>query len=224
MGLGSAMGTFITALESYEAATKKKKADELTPRGMYTGNTTDEVFSGESETMIKTKEYDTPKLAKAMADGFDIDKDLVVQKYDIPELYHGDQVPDKIVTHRTAGYGFHTPNDKRALSKGLGAHFTIDRDGKVHQIGNPETKLWHAGPKGNNGGIGIEVTGKYVDGKWENLTPHQERALQKLGKGLMKKYKIGNESVMPHYKLAPKSGDEGQKVADLLIANYMRYE
>jgi len=71
MGLGSAMGTFITALESYEAATKKKKATADTPRGMFTGNTSDEVMTGESETMIKPKEYDTPKVAKAMADNVD---------------------------------------------------------------------------------------------------------------------------------------------------------
>jgi len=77
MGIGSAVGNFVTALESYEKLSQKKKADELTPRGMYTGNTTDEVFSGESETLIKAKEYDTPKLSKAMADGFDIDKQIL---------------------------------------------------------------------------------------------------------------------------------------------------
>lgn len=136
-----------------------------------------------------------------------------VKTYDIPELYHGTQTPDRIVTHRTAGHGFHTPTDPRALKQGLGAHYTVDRSGTIHQIGTPETKMWHAGPKGNTNSIGIEATGKYINGAWEPLTDKQIAALTQLYSNLRSKYKINGAS--PHYTLAAKTGNEGQQLADL---------
>ncbi len=145
-------------------------------------------------------------------------KDLNVTQYDIPELYHGKQTPDRIITHRTAGRGFHTPSDSRALEGGLGAHYTVDREGKVHQIGDPTTKMWHAGPKGNTNSIGIEATGRYDEatGKWEDLTEAQERSIAQLGKNLMSEYGISSERIYPHYTLAAKSGTEGDMVMGVL--------
>ncbi len=144
--------------------------------------------------------------------------DLNIAKYDIPELYHGKQTPDRIITHRTAGRGFHTPSDSRALEGGFGAHYTVDRDGKVHQIGDPTTKMWHAGPKGNTNSIGIEATGRYNEatGKWEDLTEAQERSIAQLGKNLMSEYGISSERIYPHYTLAAKSGTEGDMVMGVL--------
>jgi len=137
-----------------------------------------------------------------------------VIKYDIPVLYHGTQTPNRIVTHRTAGHGFNTPNDPRALKQGLAAHYTVTQDGKIYQIGDPTKKLWHAGSKGNNGGIGIEATGVYKNGAWEPLTNAQKRSLLTLKQKLYKQYHITQPAV-PHYKLAHKTGTEGQLIADL---------
>ena len=225
MGIGSAMGGLAQGLdatldEGLEKASRKQKPSKsfigaftdgleasigvepvkVEAKGAFTGNTAATVSS----------QLLTPKDSN-YASTFGLDN---IQTYDIPELYHGTQVPNKIVTHRTAGHGFHTPTDSRALTQGLGAHFTVDRKGMVHQIGTPENKMWHAGPKSNNNSIGIEATGKYIDGKWEDLTPVQETAIAKLGKGLRDKYDI--KDVQPHYKLANKSGTEGDKLLNLL--------
>jgi hypothetical protein len=135
-------------------------------------------------------------------------------KYDIPVLYHGTQTPNRIVTHRTAGHGFNTPNDPRALKQGLAAHYTVTQDGKIYQIGDPTKKLWHAGSKGNNGGIGIEATGVYKNGAWEPLTDAQKQSLVTLKQKLYNQYHITQPAV-PHYKLANKTGTEGQYIADL---------
>ncbi len=144
------------------------------------------------------------------------------QRYDLPQLRHGAR--DKtngLVVHRTAGRGFHTPNDPRALKGGLGAHLTIDRNGNVHQIGNLDDKMWHAGPGYNGNSVGIELTGKHLGGdKWEELTPLQQSAFLRVGGDVIKKYGIKKDNIYNHANIAAKTAGEGLVAKNYLIDNY----
>ena len=235
MGIGSAMGGFAQGLfgspdDGIEGKTKKKKVDLS---GGFMGALTQGMekyldtpnkptvsvgaFTGNSPDAVGNRSLTTDDANYASTFGVndeDIFKGMNVKNYDIPELYHGEQTPNSIVTHRTAGHGFHTPTDSRALTKGLGAHYTVDREGVVHKIGKDTNAMWHAGPKGNKNSIGIEVTGRYdtETKEWEAMTPKQKEVSAMLGSRLAKKYGIASDHINPHYQLANKSGTEGKAV------------
>ena len=138
-------------------------------------------------------------------------------QYKIPGAVHGTRgSTDSLIVHRTAGHGFH-PNDTRLTKGGLGAHLTITRDGKVHQVGNLGDKMWHAGPKYNNRSIGMEVTGKYINGAWEPMTDLQKASVDKYGRMIVDRYKINPNNIRHHASVAAKTAGEG-----LLVENYLR--
>lgn len=149
----------------------------------------------------------TTKQRQEQADAFVASN---VVKYNIPKAAHGTRtVTDTIITHRTAGHGFH-PNDTRLTEKGLGAHYTIDKKGVIHQINDDGDKMWHAGNM-NGRSVGIEVTGKF-DPKtqtWEKMTPAQKKSLDALGRSLSKKYGISIKNIKAHSEVAAKSANEG---------------
>lgn len=144
------------------------------------------------------------------------------QRYNIPELNHGTRKGTSgLVVHRTAGRGFHTPNDPRAINGGLGAHLTIDRNGKIHQIGGLDDKMWHAGPGYNGNSVGIELTGKHLGGdKWEPLTELQQSAFLKAGGDVINKYGLTKNDIHNHAAIAAKTAGEGLVSKDYLIANH----
>ncbi len=138
-------------------------------------------------------------------------------RYAVPGAAHGQRgSTDSLIVHRTAGHGFH-PNDPRLTKDGLGAHLTITRDGKVHQVGSLDDKMWHAGPDYNNRSIGMEVTGKYVNGAWEPMTDLQKASVDKYGRMIVDKYKIPVGNIKHHASVAAKTKGEG-----LQVENYLR--
>ena len=142
------------------------------------------------------------------------------KRYSIPNANKGTRsVTDGLVIHRTAGRGFH-PTDTRLTKKGLGAHITIDRNGTVHQVGNLNNKMWHAGPNWNGRSIGIELTGKHLGGnKWEPLTPLQQKSFFNVGRNLQKRYNFKRNNIVNHASVAAKTAGEGLVAKNDLIRN-----
>ncbi len=141
-------------------------------------------------------------------------------QYAIPGAKHGTRGnTDSLIVHRTAGHGFH-PNDPRLVNDGLGAHLTITRDGKVHQVGGLGDKMWHAGPGYNNRSIGMEVAGKYANGAWEPMTDLQKAAVSKYGRMIIDNYGILPANIKHHASVAAKTKGEGLSVETLLRGLY----
>ncbi len=143
------------------------------------------------------------------------------KQYNIPAALHGNRSnTDSLVIHRTAGTGFH-PTDTRLTKDGLGAHITIGTDGQIHQIGNLDNKMWHAGPKYNGRSVGIEIVGRHIkDDQWDPLTPAQQEALMNVGGHIVKKYGIPKENVVNHASIAAKTAGEGLVAKDYFVSNY----
>ncbi len=141
-------------------------------------------------------------------------------QYAIPGAKHGTRGgTDTLITHRTAGHGFH-PNDPRLVKDGLGAHVTITRDGKVHQVGSLNDKMWHAGPGYNGRSVGMEVAGKYINGAWEPMTDLQRGAVEKYGRQIIDKYGILPANIRHHASVAAKTAGEGLSVESFLRSLY----
>ncbi len=197
------------------------KMNEGRPRGKYTGNTQANIATASSspDTAVYPEEE---MAAKQLKNNDSILSGLNYKQYNIPTAAHGkNRKVDRLVTHRTTGHGFH-PNAPRLTKKGFGAHYTILQDGSIAAVNSPDDKMWHAGPKGNTNSIGIEVTGKYLGEEkgWEKMTEAQRSTLGILGKRLIDTYGITKENIQPHYKLAAKTGTEGQSVTDLLVSSF----
>ncbi len=140
--------------------------------------------------------------------------------YTVPGARHGTRGnTDSLIVHRTAGHGFH-PNDPRLTDDGFGAHVTITRDGKMHQVGSLNDKMWHAGPGYNNRSVGMEVAGKYINGAWEPMTDAQKVAVEKYGRQIVDRYGISPANIKHHASVAAKTAGEGLMVENLLRGLY----
>lgn len=235
MGLGAAFGTYYENLEKEaekEAQAKANRATEMydldkqeeqevaqlfkdldTP---YTSNPTIEKPVMKAPEKLPEPQYELrDTTTEYTLDG------LNITQYDVPNANHGknDSV-DKIIAHRTSGGNF-DPRGGRLNNDGLGAHFTINYDGSVHQVGQEMDKMWHAGPKGNSNSIGIEVVGRHlgVDKGWEEMTREQEETLTKLSRYLTQKYDISSSNIIPHADIAAKMPTEGYTVRDTILAS-----
>jgi hypothetical protein len=147
---------------------------------------------------------------------------------------------DSIIIHRTAGSGNFNPKANRLAKEGYGAHFTINPDGSIDQVGNIDWKMSHAGPQWNGRSIGIEIVGEHLggmgggkvpypnpdkEGQWAPLTPAQEATLKRLSGDLVKKYNIPSENIMDHYNATKgtkygKTLNEGS-IAATLVRDYI---
>ena len=84
------------------------------------------------------------------------------------------------------------------------AHFVVDFNGDIYQIGEETDILWHAGVSSWNGkqnlnrySIGIEIRGINA------FTNEQRIAVRKLVNYLIKKYNIPKENILRHKDIAP---------------------
>jgi len=139
-----------------------------------------------------------------------------------PNADHGPRgFTQMIIMHRT-GSNNYTPNYQRKCGpKGLAAHFTIERNGRLNLDVNEASKAWHAGPKYNNYSIGIEVSGKYVEKTrlYVPMTEAQKTTLAALGKYLAKKYNLGAANIYSHKELVARDAlKEGEEPRDFLKA------
>jgi len=230
MGIGSGLGSFAAAMEARDRRRKEQYLNE-SPKGAYTNLTPAEVANGAAapERSGGNDAEVVPSSGNNVTDA--LLAGIKFNRYDIPQAAHGKQKVKRIVGHRTAGTGFH-PDDLRLTKKGFGAHYTILPDGSMAVVNSPETKMWHAGPKGNRDSVGIEVVGRYKDqvkdykgewddtGGWEPMTDAQKKTLKTFGERLISYYNIPKENIQPHYRLASKSGTEGQQVVDVLKGWY----
>jgi len=151
-------------------------------------------------------------------------EELAIKKYNIKRMStHGKRKKtDKIIIHRTAGYGFQE-TDTRMTEDGIGAHFTINADGSIHQVNDVNDYMSHA--KGHNqGSIGIEIAGLNLGGtEWEAMTPAQEEALKRLTGSLVKSYQIPIENVISH-SAAGKNKHKEAEVATAFVQDYLKTE
>jgi len=156
-----------------------------------------------------TESIKLPKDLKEAFKGFD------VKIYDIPQLHHGKRKKTTtIILHRTEGYGYH-PEDPRIRKKGIGAHITIDRKGRIHIVKGLDDKFYHAG-KYNSEAIGIELTGRYKGkGRWDKLTEAQKRALVRVVQYLKSRYPTISNAYY-HAQIAAKSPNEGREALEYL--------
>ncbi len=195
---------------------KKWEKRQQTVRGMFTGTTTEEVATGQvtEGSNVYPESVKLEKEKNTSMNGLDI------TRYNIPSAKHGTNTKvNKIITHRTSGGDFQS-KAARLNEEGLGAHFTINYDGSVHQVGEETDKMWHSGPKGNPNSIGIEVVGRHLGAKkgWETMTDKQVNTLGVLSNYLVKKYGIDSESIIPHADIAAKQPTEGYTVRDAILA------
>jgi len=184
-------------------------APSLAPQGL--GFSFTDNYSNDYQQLVEPKE---PADAPMDASGNIVPGAKV---YNIPGAIHGTRPStDYLVIHRTEGHGFH-PNDPRLTQKGIGAQITIDRQGNIHQIGDLNSKMWHAGPY-NNKSLGIELTGRYLgNGKWEPLTDMQKKAYLNVGRWLKSRYGFTPDRIVNHAAIAAKSPNEGLYAKNLLI-------
>ncbi len=212
VGTGLAAGGTL-AVRAYDRPTIKRDAENADIRTRKTESRTRQgVAEAEAEVRpVEAGETPPPPITR-INDNVYVANNTIT--YKIPAAAHGKRtLTDTIITHRTAGHGFH-PNDTRLTQKGLGAHYTITKDGKIHQVNDDADKMWHAGGKYNGRSIGIEVTGKF-DPKtqtWEKVTKAQKASLTALSRKLGKKYGLSAKDVKYHAEVAAKSANEGKKV------------
>jgi len=110
---------------------------------------------------------------------------------------------DAIMLHHTAGST--ASGAASALnSRGLSAHYVIDKDGTIYQMVGDEKRAYHAGGGSirgdgrdiNDRSIGIEIV-NLGDGK-DKYTEAQYKALEKLVPHLAQKYKIPVKNIVGH--------------------------
>lgn len=119
---------------------------------------------------------------------------------------------DALILHHTAG-GTAEGAMATLKSRGISAHYVLDKDGTLYQTVADQNEAYHAGvaairgdasPTVNNRSIGIEIvnlgTGK------DKFTEAQYRTLEKLVPYLMKKYKIPMANLLGHKDVALPKG------------------
>ena len=219
VGIAAAVGTSIVVAKTINMPVLKRKAkgmaktseeDASKAKKLYTDQV-DAAKPTKAKEPIKTTKSKEPKITKAMrqsnAESYVASNTL---HYNIPRAKHGVRTKTtQIIAHRTAGSGFH-PHDTRLTEEGLGAHYTITYDGKIHQVNNEGDKMWHAGTENGNS-VGVEVVGKFNDDtqSWEKMTAEQKISLDALTRKLSKQYGISGSSIKAHIEVGKKTVGEG---------------
>lgn len=106
---------------------------------------------------------------------------------------------DTIVLHNTAGTLAPSLQRLQDPNAQVSAHYAVDRGGEVYQLVDEKNVAWHAGNRDVNArSIGIEIVA--YNGAL-GMTNEQEKAVVALIRGLVKKYKIKRENIVPHRKV-----------------------
>ena len=111
--------------------------------------------------------------------------------------------------------GVKNADNPNLYNNGYGGHFNITRDGKIYQVADYNTVLWHIGNPGcytdkhpngwnptNYNSIGIENSVCY-DSDWY-FTKETEESLVELTKYLMKELNIDSDHVLRHFDVLSK--------------------
>tara|TARA_B100001057_G_scaffold481022_1_gene554572 strand:+ start:152 stop:895 length:744 start_codon:yes stop_codon:yes gene_type:complete len=101
----------------------------------------------------------------------------------------------------------------------VSSHYYIKKNGSVLNLVPDLYEAWHAGKSNwknfrflNKDSIGIEITNPGHEYGYKNFSSKQILSLKKLLKYLMKKYKIGIESILGHSDISPdRKKDPGEK-------------
>lgn len=135
------------------------------------------------------------------------EEDMADRTYNTVNFWEGTNTKQYIMLHHTAT-GYNTIDAiTRMFTNGnqVSAHYIIDTNGDIVQIGNDDMILWHAGTGEwdevadmNRYSIGIEII-------WPlpGFTDDQKASVKKLVKHLSEKYTIPVENVIRHKDYAP---------------------
>ena len=101
----------------------------------------------------------------------------------------------------------------------VSAHYFIKNNGDVLNLVPDIYTAWHAGESSwkkytylNKNSIGIEINNPGHDNNYKKFNPRQIKAIKKLLKHLIKKYKINSKNVLGHSDVAPdRKKDPGEK-------------
>jgi len=101
----------------------------------------------------------------------------------------------------------------------LSSHYLINQKGKIIRLVQDKYVAWHAGKSCwgrykslNENSIGIELVNKGHQFGYTNFKKKQILSLVKLGKRLIKKYKINKKNIVGHSDIAPlRKIDPGEK-------------
>lgn len=147
------------------------------------------------------------------------------------------ETPVAILLHRTEGWSAKSSINSGRSNKAV-AHFyvcsglngmnsdgsfkTLPSDGKIYQVLPINKKSNHMGSApfpatvaakiGNHNTLSIEVSGRYLNGKWHDLSDKQAKSTACLLTALMRKYQLGYEKVHFHEDLCAKTDYEGRLV------------
>lgn len=106
---------------------------------------------------------------------------------------------DTIVLHNTAGSLSGSLARFQDPKAQVSAHYVVDRNGDVYQVVDEKNVAWHAGNRDVNlRSIGIEIVA--YNGAL-GMTNEQETAVVALVKGLVKKYGVRRDNIIPHRKV-----------------------
>ncbi len=121
---------------------------------------------------------------------------------------------DRMVMHRTAGKNF-WPGAPERNKDGTYAHMTVAPNGVVYRHADDDNVAAHA-VGSNTRSIGVEVVGAYdkKTGKWEPMTPKQQKSVEQLTKFYADKYDLLPEDIYSHIDLNAKTQGEGDMVRD----------
>jgi N-acetylmuramoyl-L-alanine amidase len=101
----------------------------------------------------------------------------------------------------------------------VSSHYLIKNDGSIITIVPVLYEAWHAGKSSwknykslNQSSIGIEITNPGHEFGYKKFSEKQVSSLLKLGKFLIKKYKIDSKNILGHSDIAPqRKKDPGEK-------------
>ena len=92
----------------------------------------------------------------------------------------------------------------------VSSHYLINQKGKIIRLVQDKHVAWHAGKSRwgshknlNDNSIGIELVNKGHQFGYTNFKKKQILSLVKLGKRLIKKYKISKKNIVGHSDIAP---------------------
>ena len=141
-------------------------------------------------------------------------KNMKLEGYKVPFSYknftcpcadHGKRQSTKaIVLHRTAGSRYPGFYDTKC-KKGVGAHFTIEKNGTINLDVRDDHVAWHVAGK-NYHTVGIEIVGAFSDSKqqYDTITKAQAKAIVTVTKYLASKYNISANMIFAHADLDKK--------------------
>ena len=104
-------------------------------------------------------------------------------------------------------------------SSKVSSHYLINQKGKVYNLVQDRFVAWHAGKSCwrtyknlNKNSIGIELVNKGHEFGYTSFKKKQILSLVKLGKKLIKNYKINKKNIIGHSDIAPlRKNDPGEK-------------